>query len=299
MDNYSELLSYMTDIRDRGITIGPIVNVNDLDKKLDFLMGMRNITFNKQIPKKDKFVDDMIVLGVNYPPPLKYSKDIEIRDSKLHGKGVFAKTHIPKNTIITFYPAHAIGLNDDLIIANADLDFSKVIKKCKYDKLYGTSDYSYDYNFLNLIGNPKQIDNELLLGHMLNDAVGNIFSNISYENIQNTLLFKNTTSKYIIWGTKKRNCIIQYHMKYPLAYILTTRDIMKDEELLIMYGSTYWFDHTYEKNCEQDSEYEKLLKEICDEEYITWLISMLPEFRERIKNKLLKNNLNAYKKIDK
>jgi len=290
MEADEALLSYLTEHQNQGFKITPIINPEDLNNSLDFLMGIRNLSCDKNIDAKMKFVEDMFLLGHLRPVTLKYASNIEVKNSKIHGRGVFAKTKIPKNTVVTFYPPHAIHLDTDLIDVEESMDFIKKVKEYKYDKLYGTSEYSYNYSFLNIIGDPNRTDNPQLLGHMLNDAVGNIFYGINFDQLSDKIFFKNTVAKYIILGMKNRNCIIKYHKKYPLAYILTTRDIEKDEELLLLYGTVYWFDHQYDKNCQQDKVFANLFQAACDPEYLKWMVATIPEFYEYIGDR--------YKKIE-
>ena len=47
------------------------------------------------------------MFGYDIPIPLKYNT-VEIRESAIHGKGLFAIDDIPKGVVITFYPAHAL-----------------------------------------------------------------------------------------------------------------------------------------------------------------------------------------------
>lgn len=224
---------------------------------------------------RDKFISIIFDIGLYKPIPLKYST-IEVRSSKIHGNGVFATNDIPQGTIITFYPTHAIYLDDGLLspkISNTNNFLNNVIE-FKYAKTYGVSDYSYGYNFLNIIGDPARHDNKSLLGHMINDAVGNVFKDISYSDIQNQLLFKNTVSSYYIKSVNSMNCRLVYHQTCPIVYVLTTRDIIKDEELLSVYGPCYWFDENYNKNNQQDNEFQKIHNEIYDMNYLNFMMQI-------------------------
>src|ERR1044071_9098124 len=168
MEADEALLSYLIESQNQGFKITAIINPEDLNKSLDFLMGIRNLSCDENIDAKIKFIEDIFLLGKLRPVTLKYASNIGVKNSKIHGRGVFAKTKIPKNTIVTFYPAHAIHLDNDLVDVEENMSFIKKVKEYKYDKLYGTSEYSYNYSFLNIIGDPNRTDNPQLLGHMLN-----------------------------------------------------------------------------------------------------------------------------------
>jgi ABC-type uncharacterized transport system substrate-binding protein len=236
----------------------------------ELYLFMKNIDCNVMV--KDHLLNILFKYSMQTPLPLK-NNNVEIRPSKIHGNGVFATQDIPKGCIATFYPAHAVHLDETVIFQEPEKnrDFISKIRSHKYDKLYGMTDNTYGHNFLNIIGNPERHD-RLLLGHMINDAVGNVFKDISFADIQNKKNFKNVTSAYYMNSIKNMNCRLVYHFTYPIIYVLTTRHIKKDEELLTTYGPTYWFDENYDKNDQQDDEFKKMMTQICDETYLKWLV---------------------------
>ena len=61
----------------------------------------------------------MVNLVATFLPKLLHN-DIIIKPSPLHGNGVFATKNIPKNTIVTFYPPHALTINDTTHFFNTD-----------------------------------------------------------------------------------------------------------------------------------------------------------------------------------
>ena len=260
------------------VPISPVTTVDELNTALDCFDCFIKYTekCDASSNKDERFIDNMFRLCRDIPIELKHSNKIEIRTSKIHGKGVFARDLIRKGTIVTFYPAHAIWV-DDKLHSNEEAFCHRVIRD-KLGLFYGTSDYSYEYRCLTVVGDPEKIHNKNLCGHMLNDSVGNVFKDIKYVDIQNPLLFKKTTSKYYVDGAEKRNCVIKYHLTHPCVYVMTTRDIRKDEELLIVYGAPYWYDSNYDKNDAQDNEYSMLLTKIGDFEYVKWFLSIYPEY---------------------
>ena len=260
-----------------SVSISPVTTMDDLNKALDDIIKYID-KWSVSLNKNEKFIKNMFILCRDFPIQLKHSNKIEIRTSHIHGKGVFARDFIGKDTVITFCPAHAICIDDDL--RASDQTFCDRIIRDKLDLFYGSSYCSDGSKWVTVIGDPEKTDDKNLCGHMINDPIGNVFKDIEYMDIQDPILFKNTTSKYYIDGVKKRNCIINYHSIHPCVYIVTTRDIQKDEELLIVYGATYWHHFNYDENDLDYDEYANLLKKICDPEYVKWFLSICPEYKD-------------------
>jgi SET domain-containing protein len=280
----TKLMDYLTSYKNDNEKTNSTTTPDDLNKHLDFFMQMEKImckTNNFDISDKNTFINILTKYCDKKPIPLK-NNDIELRKSAIHGQGVFATKNIPQNTVITFYPAHAIHIDETLFMPNGlDNEFYLNIQNNKYAKIYGFSDFEYYFNFVNIIGNPNKTNNKLLLGHMINDSIGNVFKKISYSKIKDDLIkFKNAVAEYYIYGTKNRNCRFGYHSVYPIIYVSTTRDILENEELLTMYGPEYWYDHNYGKNDRQDNDYMNMFKQICDENFIKWITNVLPETKE-------------------
>ena len=174
------------------------------------------------------------------PVPIKHNT-IELRASSIHGKGVFATEDIPKDTIITYYPAHAITENGKFIPNDKDPDFIKNREEiCRHYGQY----ISLPEN-IELIGNPNNTSNHLLLGHMINDPVGNVYKNVNFEDTKDLTKYKNLVAEYYIQGSKKRNSKIVFDEKNIVAAVISTKEIKKDEEILMYYEPQYWFNINY------------------------------------------------------
>lgn len=173
---------------------------------------------------------------------LAHSK-IEIKPSPIHGNGLFVTADIPVNSIVTLYPYHAYWFRDQLYCSKQHEDFSPDIEK--YQALYGFQDQSKIFGEYVLIGNPQNLSSTNFLGHMLNDGCGNPFAGISNHEILDTHLFKNLMIQYDLVSQTENNCRFGTHASYPVAYIITTRDIKAGEELKISYSANYWFDVEY------------------------------------------------------
>ena len=150
----------------------------------------------------------------------KDSNNIEIKDSLIHGKGIFAKKDLPKNLLITQYPINflidttennAVILCPDLYDSN---NFQASLKKCiDYSLNIDIPDLNKKYL---LVGDPNYCKNHNLIGHLFNDKAVVGLDRKTYNQQLN-------------------NCYIQN------TEIYTAREIKKGEELSFSYGENYWY----------------------------------------------------------
>jgi hypothetical protein len=152
---------------------------------------------------------------------------VEVRNSKIHGKGVFAKRDIKENEILTFYPIDILKLqvDDSTYIASFSNRFLSKHEVKNHDKYE-----IYQYGMPNgniIIGCPDFINNNNYIGHMIND--------ISIHNKT-----KKSIKQYKK-NSKKCNCMYYNCSDFDLYVpIVSTKDIRKDEELFTSYGVQYW-----------------------------------------------------------
>ena len=101
---------------------------------------------------------------------------------------------------------------------------------------------------IEVIGNPANISNKLLLAHMINDASGNVFKDVEFEKTKDLKEFKNLIAAYYIKGSKRKNCRLIVDDKKIITCAVTTREVKKDEEILVYYDAMYWFNLNYGTN---------------------------------------------------
>lgn len=206
--------------------------INEEEKSILTLFYTNKLLISK-IHKKDtnEIIKDMLIQMTKTPYPLKFN-NIEIRKSKIHGNGVFATSDIEKNTIITFYPAHCIKCDDEK-------DYMGRKKHIFSDNKLFKIDENYMINVndkYSIIGDPNNINNSLLLGHMINDSQSlKIDTEINNETCENV---KNKIKDYLI--KSNNNCITIHNKESGVCYVKTTKNIKKDDELLMSYQFPYW-----------------------------------------------------------
>jgi SET domain-containing protein len=164
---------------------------------------------------------------------------VYVKESKIHGLGVFAKKHIKKGSLITYYPAHyAIafveGRKNGEKERNIRIMPSQTVMKrgLTFDAEY--LPYMTDINsYYSICGDPRINDNPGFLGHMMNDcAVGH--STLDNYNPKDEEVYMNVV-------LHKVNAFIKYDPNPTCTVTVTAhKDIKKDEEVLTAYGYHYW-----------------------------------------------------------
>ena len=164
------------------------------------------------------------------------SNFVYLKDSKIHGKGVFAAKDIKKGQDITIYPPHYV------------ITYPKRIWECKPNSLCHimTSDFAEkiaidehvrnNYSFLindqiKIVGSPEITDKSCFLGHMINDGAKSHSTKSNYNEKDHDI--------YIRISLLKRNVV--FNIKNDnIVFITAIKDIAKDEEILITYNYNYW-----------------------------------------------------------
>lgn len=221
----------------------------------------------KELPAFSNFRSKIFVLGNSKPVPLEYNF-VEVRLSPIHGNGLFATRDLPKGVIVTYHPVQAIIQSsssvpgqDEITMYPYDEDFENKIQ-------YG--DYIYAYgcevkwgNISRVIGNPRNISNSLLLGHMINDSAGNVFEGVGTDisSIKDALIKMGTSIE------DKCNCKRIRCDEMGIIPIVTTREIKCGEELLEDYG----FDWYRITNGESIGKKMEELMEV-DRQFCLWLL---------------------------
>lgn len=164
------------------------------------------------------------------PPPLLPKNLLEVKNSDIHGKGVFAKNNIDANQVVSLYPCHGI------IKGNLKYYCQEKNSGEYGDLLFDSTEYMIQLNRIGgrvfIYGNPY-IQDEGSLGHLINDSYKNV-SDLKHLNKHNMKL----SLKYMLDSVKSNNCTLVQCNDY--VYVKTTKYINKGEELFTNYGFAYW-----------------------------------------------------------
>lgn len=158
---------------------------------------------------------------------------VEVRDSPIHGKGVFTTQSVKKGDVLTSYPCHKLCyeyFNTDVkkvLPFDDDTEFS--MKYCAV--LFSTPNY-----IAHIYGNPKKY-NKAYCGHLINDAYPNVDKLTALRDCD-TETFGKLNLDYMLRSIHNGNCAIHHTATY--AYIVAIKDICADTELLTTYNTAYW-----------------------------------------------------------
>ena len=155
---------------------------------------------------------------------------LEIKNSSIHGKGVFAKKSIEPNKVISLYPCHGI--------INGDIGYCEKKNTGNYQLLsFKPDDYKIklpkkESDCIFIYGNPH-IQDEGFVGHLINDSFKDVteLKKINKDNIKIYL-------KYMLNSIKSDNCTFVQCEDY--IYVKTIKYINKGDELCSSYGFHFW-----------------------------------------------------------
>lgn len=149
---------------------------------------------------------------------------LEVKESRIHDQGVFAKVNLEANQVVTIYPCNGI-IRDGCLQSLEEINphhlcFVHNYKIKLADKktfIFGNPDYQFDGR----------------LGHLINDSCPNIeqLRYLDKDNISNCI-------EYLSNGLKCNNCVFVLHQDY--VYVKTLQPIAKGEELISSYGFEFW-----------------------------------------------------------
>lgn len=238
--------------------IGPIVTRDDV---CQFTQKFTVLAREKQLSRN--VIQDLYFYGNVGPVPLKHNHIKVIRNET--GQSVIATEDIPANVIITHFPVHGMTNGDFLQLYETeekDHVFADKVES-RYAKTHShfmpirrnDGDTRDGYipegtpSGILLIGNPNNVENRLLLGHVIREAYesGNVFKGTSFEDIRTWITFKNKCAIYYMNARKNRNCRFVINRTHSVLSVETTREIKAGEELRVLHGPEHWFHRQYNK----------------------------------------------------
>lgn len=160
---------------------------------------------------------------------------LEIKDSTIHGKGVFANRDIPLGMVVGIYPCHGIIEDNKYFSFGEYISYVEKYKETKTETELEKYKICVDMNNNIFIFGIPEIQNDYLVGHLINDSCS--FVNDLF-NITDVKTFSKPFERYLINSLSKNNCVFVKYL--GLVYIKTIKLIKSGEELVTSYDIGYW-----------------------------------------------------------
>lgn len=172
----------------------------------------------------------------------KLVKNIEVRESSIPGAGLglFATKAMKANTIVSFYPAHALGIDSASSFVTATAD----------DEQYFASNPCSKSTYLHCTDQPIFARSSLLAAtsteplyldvNPMRPIVDGWVSQMINDGATVTTNSEEGVLDYYGQSKRAKNCIHVPFGPSPVLATVTTRKVQKGQELLTTYGGTYW-----------------------------------------------------------
>ena len=166
-------------------------------------------------------------------------KGVEVKESSIPGAGLglFAKKTLKANTITSFYPAHALGMDQEIFLALGEEDTNyfqtnpspgSPYLHCTDQPIFARESISSSSEPLYLDVNPHRTVVPGWVSQYINDG-----ATVKHKTEEGVINYYRATKC-------AKNCIHIPFGPSPILATVTTRKVKKGEELFTSYGGVYW-----------------------------------------------------------
>lgn len=204
--------------------------------RMELLLGHDVSSTESKNNQPNRIILETLLVSVE--EPTKCFSTVIVKESKIHGMGVFATSLIKKGDVITYYPPHYVLFfprgsqgSNEISIVNCNLAVKAGIS---YQDLYSFSDYAFKLNsHYSIVGDPRLTSDSNFLGHMVNDGAKGHSTKENYD--------KKDHKIYDIVSLSKMNAYFEEsYDDFLHVKVIAFRDIAEGEEIFAMYGYDYW-----------------------------------------------------------
>ena len=169
---------------------------------------------------------------------------VELRDSNIHGQGLFATHDIQKGQFITQYPCHLIAHTSKDGSGSMCTTINGTTRK--FDPKYAHIVYETPKAHVYIYGDPSIPFQRSACAHYINDSYPNVdelkINQLEYQLSKNKIEYIGKKSfEYDLRVIACKNCALVCGTYY--VYAIATRNIKKGDEILASYGFSYWSEH--------------------------------------------------------
>lgn len=178
-------------------------------------------------------------------------KSVEIKESSIPGAGLglFAKKNVKANTVICFYPAHALGVDMDdsnneggFVCNESDKEYFQTHPSSQSTYLHCTDQPLFKRpSLLQQANGLDQADTPLYLDANPNRPIEPAW--VSQMINDGATVQTNTEEGVLDYYQATKQCKNCIHIPFgpsPIMVTVTTRKVKKGQEFLTSYGATYW-----------------------------------------------------------
>jgi hypothetical protein len=209
------------------------------DPNINHLKESIKITLEKQVGPVSK--SKIKTISADFLELLNFYRDVflrlteidkvEVKDSSIHGKGIFATKKIKEGEIITFYfPFYLEYVSKD----DKGIILTPVISKRQYNKDNENDLLTMRKSAINisngffLTGDNEYIGDTRFLGHIANDPCDFSSGNVDFVHYESEIIKKANSS------------IVSYTNDRRFVYLAAIKEINIGDEILVPYGARFW-----------------------------------------------------------
>lgn len=152
------------------------------------------------------------------------------------GRGLLANRRLEPGETVAVYPADGLAAESDNAVAQL-FKFPPVCGGDHREMMRYASSVTSLEGLSHIVADPGK-EQWPMLGHLVNDAIGDPFGGAGVLEAADPLAVYRAALRYYIDGEAKANAVIQ-HGKVPVT-IEIVREVAENEEVVALYGATYW-----------------------------------------------------------
>lgn len=212
-------------------------NKDNLKQMVTGLLQQQLTTItNEEISNATEIIYEYILFYRDFFLRIIEINNITVKESSIHGKGVFATKDIKEGSLITFYFPYFLEYVYTSVVNDKEegIVILPILSRRRFSR---NNNDEIDYlrkgtirisDHFMLVGDDQYFTDHRICGHMINDPCDFSKGKVTSEEYERQIIIKANAS------------VVSYEKDRRFIYVAATRDIKQGEEILIPYGSRYW-----------------------------------------------------------